>query len=140
MQEDDKMPKEFIDFINRFLKEFASNIPVDPSGNPKIHSFGFSFGPDGKPVIHKLNKENDFQRPFTDLIEYSDHYEIIMDTPGITSDDQVKIMVEDRELRLLAVNGDVRYRSKIPFKKKVDKNITALLKNRTLIITVPIKN
>ena len=142
MQEDDKLPKEFIDFINAFLKEFTGNIPVDEIGNPSIRSFGFSFslGPDGKPVVHNYSKQYEFQIPFCDLIEYPDHYEIIMDTPGINSDKQVKIMVEDHELRLLAVNGDIKYKSKIPFKRKVNKNISAILKNRTLIITVPFKN
>ena len=103
--------------------------------------FSISTGSDGTPEIKPVKQKADnFEKPLTDKIEHQDHYEIIMDVPGITNEDQIKLIVNIDNIEFIAENDEFHYKQKIEFDKTINKKIKAQLKNRTIVLKVFKKN
>ena len=136
--------------IFEYLSSMFENLMNNVTEHNKDFGFSISIGPDGVPKFKNLSNENlgsnmfsnqfGYDTPIMDIVEHDTFYEILVETPGITNNNQVKIEVEDNKMVFSAVNGDIKYRKNIQFNRLLENNPEIAVKNRTCVIKIMIQN
>ena len=121
-----RMSNSFFD-INDIFEEFKGN---GSESGPYYYGYTMTVGPDGKPMIKEygnvkpgLLPTSDTREPLVDTIvdEKEKVVKLIAEMPGVEKSD-VKIVVENKIVDLLAEHNEKKYHVKVPLQHKVDEN------------------
>jgi len=121
-----RMSNSFFD-VNDIFEEFKGN---GSESGPYYYGYTMTVGPDGKPVVKEygnvkpgLLPTSDTREPLVDTIvdEKEKVVKLIAEMPGVEKSD-VKIVVENKIVDLLAEHNEKKYHVKVPLQHKVDEN------------------
>ena len=113
--------------IDDIFEEFEGD---GSESGPHYYGYTMTVGPDGKPVIKEygnpkagLHPISDTREPLVDIIvdEKDKVLKLVAEMPGVEKSD-VKIVVENKTVDLLAEHGNKKYHVKVPVEHKVDEN------------------
>ena len=135
-----KMTRSFID-LDTIFEEVKKTGSVS---GPFYYGYTMTIGPNGKPVIKEygnirpeLLSTSQKREPLVDTIvdDKEKLVKFVAEMPGVEKSD-IKVMVEDKTVRIDAERGSKQYHVVVPIKQKVDSNSAkATYKNGILELT-----
>jgi HSP20 family molecular chaperone IbpA len=106
------------DMLEGAFKQIGFSMNVGPDGVPKINMMDMD-GMNTTDIFNNLNQQPKFETPYHEIMDFEDHFNIIVELPGIHVLDDVKMDFTEDGLEIIAENpiADAKYKSIINIDK-----------------------
>jgi len=96
-------------------------------------------GVNPRDIFNNTKQQPEFETPYHEIMDFDDHFNIIVEIPGISSLDDVKMDFDEDGLEIIAenVNADLKYKTTVNIDKSHKKDlINVTLNNGILEISI----
>ncbi len=137
------LPEEFRRFMENTdmskmlegaFKQIGFSMNVGPDGVPKINMMDMD-GTNPMDALKKLKQEPEFETPYSEIMDFDDHFNIIIEIPGIHELDDIKMDFNEDGLEIIAENmsANIKYKTTINIDKSLKKNIRDVTLNNGIL-------